>query len=79
MPRYFFDCHKAASITIDDEGIDLPDLIGARSHAVIVLSECIRDLAGSPTDGSVVVEVRDVAGTVFKASAAIRMLNPSDG
>ncbi|MET4273805.1 MULTISPECIES: hypothetical protein [unclassified Bradyrhizobium] len=72
MPRYFFDCHKAGSITIDDEGEELPNTEGARSHAVYVLADCIREVADSPTDGSVTVEVRDVAGTIFQITAAIR-------
>ena len=78
MPRYFFDCHKAASITIDDEGEELPNIEAARSHAIVVLAVCIREVADSPADGSVTVEVRDVAGSSFTITAAIRMEQARD-
>ena len=43
MARFFFHLHECDGVTIDDEGLDLPDLAAAQHHA----EAAARDIMGS--------------------------------
>jgi len=70
MPRYFFDHHYEADITLDDEGIDLADAAAAKKYALEALAQTIMDSA-SRDPKRVAIDVRDDKGGVWRASAAI--------
>lgn len=43
MSTVYFDIHNDASITIDDEGVDLPNTCAARQMALELLGQTILD------------------------------------
>ena len=51
MPRYHFNVYDGRFIP-DEVGTELPDIVAARSAAVIATGEAIRDLGGKFWDNS---------------------------
>ena len=67
MQRYYFDLRDDDGLTIDDEGIELPDLRAARYEASRSVVDAARDVLlrlMRPTE--VAVEVRDESGPVIR-------------
>ena len=68
MPRFYFHLYDNLDV-LDDEGIELPDLEAARSHAVrcarVTFAETVKD------EGRVVlhhrIDIADEEGAVFEA------------
>jgi hypothetical protein len=72
MPRYFFDLRSGDVISIDDEGMNLPDVGSAHSEAIGALATSLRDIMVVGGQGQhLAVEVRDELGPVFEASAVL--------
>ena len=86
MPRYFFDIHDDVD-TIDQEGLDLPDVGSAREEAVRGLVEIAREvLPGNAPEKDLWVTVRDAEGSpvftvriIFTTSAAPGALPVANG
>jgi hypothetical protein len=72
MARYFFDFRSEGVVSIDEDGVDLPDAEAAHRTAVGALSDGLRDLSleGS-TDLHFSVEVRDQFGRVLDVMAKL--------
>jgi hypothetical protein len=65
MRRYYFDMQNGDGLTVDEEGVELPDLIAAQQEAALALADMLLDESLNPAKIS--VEVRDDAGTVMRA------------
>ena len=62
MPRYFFHVINGTEM-IDDEGTELADLSAARSEAIVVSGEMLKDLGGKFWhNGEWQIRVTDEAG-----------------
>ena len=65
MATYFFHLHNEHDVLLDEEGIDLPDLVAIRDHA---LTEARAIIAADVAEGTInlglSIEVRDSAGAV---------------
>jgi hypothetical protein len=70
MRRYFFDVFVEDRLTIDDDGIDLPDIKRVEEEAVRTLAEMVRDKAREPRDYQMAVEVRDLTGLLFQVQCS---------
>lgn len=75
--RFHFDYEDTSGITIDEDGIDLPDIEAARLVALRSLVEVIRGrrLSRAP---SVTVNIRTYAGLVLSMSTSLEIVT-SDG
>ncbi len=63
MPRYYFDFHDGAEVTMDDEGTELPDMQAARDEATETLLSVAKDAL--PPNGKarqLSIRVRDEQG-----------------
>jgi uncharacterized protein DUF6894 len=65
MRRYFCDMQNGEGLTVDEEGVELPDLTAAQQEAALALADMLLDESLDPAKIS--VEVRDDAGTVMRA------------
>lgn len=43
MPRFYFDIEDASGLTVDETGLDLPDLVAAEREAKLTLAEIAYD------------------------------------
>jgi hypothetical protein len=75
MPKFYFDHHDGAGIEIDVEGVDLPGIDDARRLALEPLGQTILDGARGCLTGRIAIEVRDQAGAILRASAAMILEN----
>ena len=67
MQRYYFDLRDDDGLTIDDEGIELPDLRAVRYEASRTVVDSARDVLLRPMRPTeVAVEVRDESGPVMR-------------
>jgi hypothetical protein len=66
MRRYFFDVFADDRLTIDHDGMDLPDIRRVEEEAVRTLAEMVRDKARESRDYQMAVEVRDLTGSLFQ-------------
>jgi hypothetical protein len=67
MQRYYFDLRDDDGLTIDDEGIELPDLRAVRYEASRSVVDAARHVLLRPTRPTeVAVEVRDESGPVMR-------------
>ncbi len=65
MPRYFFQVHDGAG-TVDDDGMDFPDLAAARVEAVRLGGAILRDQAERFVEAQDWhLEVTDAAGLIL--------------
>jgi hypothetical protein len=64
MRRYYFDMRNGDRLTVDEEGVELPDLTAAQQEAALALADMLLDESLNPAKIS--VEVRDDAGTVMR-------------
>jgi hypothetical protein len=65
MRRYYFDMRNGEKLTLDEEGVEFPDLDAAKQEAALALADMALDVSLNPAKIS--VEVRDDAGTVMRA------------
>lgn len=64
MPRYRFNLLNDIAYTVDEEGIDLPDLAAMRAHATGMIGNLVRDeLQRGDTSIHLAVMVDDEDGT----------------
>ena len=71
MPRYFFDIRDSAGLSLDAEGVDLPDLRSAESEASLSLAGMARDAVARMGRQEMGIEVRSVNGPVFEATLTL--------
>jgi Domain of unknown function (DUF6894) len=68
MPRYFFHMHNG-SLSTDDEGLDFPDLNGARREAIRACGEMLCEVPAAIYNGDTmrvwVTDQPDGHGTVL--------------
>jgi hypothetical protein len=64
MRRYYFDTQNGDGLTVDEEGVEFPDLDAAKQEAALALADMVLDESLNPAKIS--VEVRDDAGTVMR-------------
>jgi hypothetical protein len=69
MTQYFFDFRSNGIVSIDEEGVELPDAEAAHDQAVGALTDAARDavLAGA-TAQRFDVQVRDGVGPVLEVT-----------
>ena len=65
MRRYYFDTQNGDGLTVDEEGVEFPDLHAAKQEAALALADMMLDISLNPAKIS--VEVRDDAGIVMRA------------
>lgn len=68
MPRFYFHLHERATVCLDGEGRDLPDLAAARVHAIRDARDvmCGDVIAGRlALDSS--IDIADEAGAILLA------------
>lgn len=74
MSRFYFDIHEGDEATVDEAGLELPDIAAAQKEAVCTLSEIARDAVrghfGHGECNTVSIEVRNDEGPVLEASFA---------
>ncbi|MGL9622415.1 hypothetical protein QRQ56_31020 [Bradyrhizobium sp. U531] len=77
MPPYFFDLLDEGVLSIDDEGLELPDLRAVQAEAAKSLADVARDAvhAFPPAKGlrSMAIEVRNEAGSCLQVKFTIRL------
>ena len=75
MRRYYFDLRDGDELTVDEEGLELPDLDAVQQEAARSLRDMTReelyDSIGNPAQIS--VEVREDAGAVMRAWIAFEI------
>ena len=71
MARFYFDFHDACGILRDDVGEEFSSATVARKEALKTVGQAVRDLTYRPSDGRVVIEVRDGEGPVLRVSAIV--------
>lgn len=72
MPRYFFDVIDGG-LTVDDEGIGLPNMQAARAEALHALPDLAKNLLQTEDEREVSITVRDEGGRpIFEATLTIR-------
>lgn len=69
MPRYFFDTYDGDRFVPDYDGIDLPDLVAARTEAQRALPDLARDALPDGDERTFAVIVKDEAGKVVLRAA----------
>lgn len=73
MPRYFFDTEDNGTLTVDEEGLELPSDKAVRDEAIRVLPEIAKDQLPDGPQHSFWVKVRDDSGAyVFEASLELK-------
>ena len=69
MPRFFFDADDGEHRFQDDEGLELADEQEARTKAISVLPDIVREIRPDDDHRAFVSKVRDAAGkTIFMAT-----------
>ncbi|WP_426611244.1 DUF6894 family protein [Bradyrhizobium sp. McL0616] len=71
MTLLFFDIHTGSSVTIDDQGVDVPNANVARRMALETLGQTIMDEAARGTADVTKVELRDQYGPLLRVSASV--------
>ncbi len=73
MPRYFFDMYDDATLTADDEGLDLAGVEAVRTEALGALPAIAREIITLEGNRrTLMVRVRDEAGrNVLNAALAV--------
>jgi hypothetical protein len=69
MRRYYFDLVDGGHVSIDEEGLELPDVGAAQEEAAFALAALARELRSSaPQIGitEIAIDVRDNAGLVMR-------------
>lgn len=65
MSRYFFDLHNGDGPTVDDEGLELPDMPTVRKQVARLLTDVARDELPTEDRAVISVKVRDPGGNVI--------------
>jgi hypothetical protein len=66
MVTVYFDIHNSDTVSIDDEGVDLPNTGAARRMGQMILDGAPKDRAGVTK-----VELRDKDGPLLRVSATV--------
>jgi len=61
MPRFYFDIYDGNQATIDDTGLELPNLDAARDQAALTLPGIAKDVMPETDRRDFVVVIRDAA------------------
>lgn len=70
MTVYFFDFKLGDLISIDDEGLELPNVEAAHDQAVSALVDAARDaISEGAIDQQLAIEVRDEIGLILEVTA----------
>ena len=59
MPLFYFDVRDGQKFISDEEGLELPDIDGAREEAARALADMARDVLPSSVVREMAIEVRD--------------------
>ena len=71
MARFYFDFHDGCGILRDDAGEELHSATFAWEEALKSVGQAIKALTYRPSEGRVVIEVRDSDGPVLRVSAVV--------
>jgi hypothetical protein len=71
MARFYFDYRDASGLFRDEAGEELPGAEVARAVALKTVGQAVKDLTYRPSEGRVVIEVRDGDGPVLEVSAVV--------
>ena len=72
MPRFYFDFHDEAGITIDDTGEEFPSADAARNEALATIGGLIKDILTRCSDTYLAIELRDNRSSILRVSASIQ-------
>jgi hypothetical protein len=77
MKRYYFDLRDGDAVSVDEEGLELPDIEAVKEEAARLLVDMAKDaVRGRRFDGfgrGVDVEVRDEDGLVLQAKVTFEI------
>jgi Domain of unknown function (DUF6894) len=77
MKRYYFDLRDGDAVSVDEEGLELPDIEAVKEEAARLLVDMATDaVRGRRFDGfgrGVDVEVRDEDGLVLQAKVTFEI------
>lgn len=66
MPRYHLHLYDRVGVSLDEEGLDLPDLDAARASAIDgIRSVASQDVLGGSLDLEGRIEIADAAGAIL--------------
>jgi hypothetical protein len=73
MTRYFFDFRSDNTFSLDEEGVELPNIQAVHDEGVRALAEIIRDATvEGATAQRISIEARDRIGPVLKVTALLK-------
>ena len=73
MSRYYFDVCEGARSTIDNEGLELADILGAEREAIASAAAIAGELFPARGVDEVTIDVRDAARSVLTVTVALRI------
>lgn len=72
MPLYYFDLDSGGRVATDSDGLDLASLEVARSEALNVLAQVVRDGRQMQDEQRLACTIRDDAGAVHRVELLVR-------
>jgi hypothetical protein len=76
MSRYYFDVREGGRATVDNEGLELADILGAEREAIASAAAIASELFPTRGTDEVTIDVRDTARPVLSVSIALRIQRP---
>jgi hypothetical protein len=73
MSRYYFDVREGGRATVDNEGLELADILGAEREAIASAAAIASELFPTRGADEVTIDVRDTARPVLSVSIALRI------
>ena len=67
--RFFFDTNESGRVLRDDDGVELPSIVGAERQALAALGEIAKDELPRGDVRYIEMQVRDDKGTVLLTAA----------
>jgi 4-hydroxyphenylpyruvate dioxygenase-like putative hemolysin len=77
MPRYYFDVRDEDGASIDEVGIELPDMAAAIQEARRAVADMVRDALRESNIGDVAIAIRDGADGPVVLSVSLSTVTPS--
>jgi uncharacterized protein DUF6894 len=74
--RFYFDVREGAEITVDEEGVELPQVDSALMMARMAAAEMARDVFATGKIDQLTVEVRTAERVIARAIVYLRLEYP---
>jgi hypothetical protein len=65
--RYYFDLRDGDALSVDEEGVELPDIEAVQKEATRSLADMAKDRPLNASGHRMAIEVRDDAGPLLQA------------